>query len=88
MYNVISKTNVLRLIKNMYGQKQAGRVWSQHLKKGLEDIGFTQLKVDECVFYKGMAAFAVYVDDGILFGPKLKAIEGAMQDLTKVGYNL
>jgi hypothetical protein len=30
----------------------------------------------------------VYVDDGIFFGPSLKAIDKAMQDLTKAGYKL
>jgi hypothetical protein len=35
-----------------------------------------------------MMIFVVYVDAGIFLGPKLKEIEGAMQDLTKAGYNL
>jgi hypothetical protein len=40
------------------------------------------------LFYKGMPIFGIYVDGGIFCGPKLKAIEGPMQDLTKAGYNL
>jgi hypothetical protein len=40
------------------------------------------------VFYKGVPIFGIYVDGGIFFGPKLKAIEGPMQDLTNAGYNL
>jgi hypothetical protein len=86
--NGSSKTRVLKLIKNMHGQNQAGRVWNQTLKKGLEEIGFTQSRVDECVFYKGVTIFVVYLDDIIFFGPKLKALEGAMQDLKNLGYNL
>eukprot|EP00957_Ditylum_brightwellii_P133588 10185446-Ditylum_brightwellii.AAC.1 len=31
-------THVLKLLKNVYGQKQAGRVWYNHLKDGLEKI--------------------------------------------------
>eukprot|EP00957_Ditylum_brightwellii_P153241 11663154-Ditylum_brightwellii.AAC.1 len=38
---------VLKLKKNFYGQKQAGRVWHEHLKAALEDIGFTTSKIDE-----------------------------------------
>jgi hypothetical protein len=39
------KMHVLKLLKNLYGQKQAGRVWNQHLVKGLKSIGFKQSKV-------------------------------------------
>eukprot|EP00957_Ditylum_brightwellii_P088326 6728136-Ditylum_brightwellii.AAC.1 len=35
---------VLKLLKNIYGQKQARRVWFLHLKKGLESIGFMSLE--------------------------------------------
>jgi hypothetical protein len=83
-----SKTLVLRLIKNLYGQKQAGRVWNQHLAKGLQKAGFVASKVDECVFYKGKTIFIVYVDDGIFFGPDLKEIEQAMKNLDAQGFNL
>jgi hypothetical protein len=83
-----SKTHVLRLIKNLYDQKQAGRVWNQHLAKGLQKAGFVVSRVDECVFYKGKTIFIVYVDDGILFGPDLKEIELAMKNLDAQGFNL
>jgi hypothetical protein len=82
------KTHVLRLIKNLYGQKQAGRVWNQHLSKGLQKAGFVASKVDECVIYKGKTIFIVYVDDGIFFGPDLKAIAQAMKNLDAQGFNL
>jgi hypothetical protein len=83
-----SKTRVLRLIKNLYGQKQAGRVWNQHLAKGLQKAGFVASRVDECVFYKGKTIFIVSVDDGIYFGPYLKEIEQAMKNLDAQGFNL
>jgi hypothetical protein len=34
------KDHVLKQIKNLYGQKQAGRVWYQHLRKKLIILGF------------------------------------------------
>jgi hypothetical protein len=83
-----SKTHVLRLIKNLYGQKQAGRVWNQHLAKGLQKAGFVASRVDECVFYKGKTIFIVYGDDVIFFGPDLKDIEQAMKNLDAQGFNL
>ena len=45
------KRDVLRLHRNVYGQKQAGRVWNKYLvDKLVNKAGFVQSKVDECVF--------------------------------------
>ena len=44
------KEKVLKLIRNIYGQKQAGRVWNQYLVKKLHDIGFEPSSIDESVF--------------------------------------
>ena len=46
-----SKEYVLKLKKNLYGQKQAGRVWNKHLGTKLASIGFKQSLTDKCVFY-------------------------------------
>jgi hypothetical protein len=56
----------LKLLKNLYGQKQAGRVWHQHLIKGLIEMGFKQSKIDECLLYRGSLALLIYVDDTIV----------------------
>jgi hypothetical protein len=42
---------VLELKMNLYGQKQAGRVWYKHLTSGLKQLGFVSSVIDECVFY-------------------------------------
>ncbi len=47
------KDYVLKLEKNLYGQKQAGRVWYLHLRKNLLKLGFKPSEHDECVFYYG-----------------------------------
>jgi hypothetical protein len=70
-----SKMHVLKLLKNLYWQKQAGRVWNQFLTKGLTKIGFKQSKVDECVFSHNDVMFIVYIDDGIFASPSQKAID-------------
>jgi hypothetical protein len=61
MANGNRNTHILKLLKNLYGQKQAGRVWNKHLTSGLVNIGCVQLKVDECVFYRDVVIFMVYV---------------------------
>jgi hypothetical protein len=60
-----SKEHVLKLEKNIYGQKQAGHVWNSFLMDKLTSIGFTMLLIDDCVFFSGDIIFMVYVDDGI-----------------------
>ena len=63
-----SKDYVLKLLKNIYGQKQAGRVWNEFLVEKLRSIGFKPSLIDDCVFYRDDIIFMVYVDDGIFLG--------------------
>ena len=56
-----SKDYVVKLLANLYSQKQAGRVWNQYMTDKLRDIGFQQSQVDECVFYRDDVIFIVYV---------------------------
>lgn len=78
---------VLSLKKNLYGARQASRVWFNYLMAGLKKRGFKQSKVDQSVFYKGETIFIVYVDDGILIGPNSEEINGIIRSL-KRDYNL
>jgi hypothetical protein len=63
-----SKEHVLKLEKNIYGQKQAGRVWNSFLVDKLMSIGFTMSLIDDCVFFCGGIIFMLYVDNGIFLG--------------------
>jgi hypothetical protein len=75
-------THCLKLIKNLYGTKQAGRVWNQHLVDGLVGkLQFKQSEVDPCVFYRGTTILLIYVDDGILCGPSAKEIRVILREL-------
>ena len=75
------KTHALKLIRNVYGQKQAGRVWNKYMDKGMKNIGFTPSKIDPCLYYRGDVIFLVYIDDCIVFGPNAKAIDQVVTDL-------
>jgi Reverse transcriptase (RNA-dependent DNA polymerase) len=77
----------LKILKNIYEQKQAGRTWAQHLKKGLLSIGFTQSEADECIFFRGPTIFMVYVDDGIFISPKETDIDKCIKDMNSI-FNL
>ena len=61
---------VWKLLKSLYGLKQSGRNWHKILSDFLKQSGFTQSKVDTCVFVKlevgGTTILLVWVDDIIL----------------------
>jgi hypothetical protein len=76
------KTHCLKLKKNLYGSRQAGRVRNQHLVHGLVNaMKFKQGVIDECVFYGGMTVLLIYVDDGILSGTSAKEIQTIIHQL-------
>ena len=76
-----------KLEKNTYGQKKAGRVWNQYLVKKLEECGFEQSIIDECVFYKGSMIYVLYTDDSIIAGPDRNEINETI-DLMKTKLEL
>jgi hypothetical protein len=61
--------NVLKLLKNLYGLKDAGLTWFERLKDGLVARGFQQSLVEPCMFVKGNLILLVYVDDCIALCP-------------------
>ena len=70
----------LRLLKAIYGLKQAGRQWFVRLADYLKEHGFVQGKFDKCIFTKrwtkekdgfdDVAIIGIYVDDIIIGGSK------------------
>ena len=74
------KAFVLKLHRNLYGQKQAGRVWYKYLCKQLiTKAGFVQSKHDECLFFRGKVMYALYIDDSILGAPTRQELDKAIQ---------
>ena len=60
------RQHVIKLKKNLYGLKQAGFNWFEHLSKGLKNRGFSKSNIDPCIFYRGDAIIITYVDDCIV----------------------
>jgi hypothetical protein len=54
-----SKDQVLKLLANIYGQKQAGCIWNNYLVTKLREINFKQSLIDDCVFYQDDIIFIV-----------------------------
>ena len=61
--------NVYKLLKNLYGLKDAGKTWFDFLKKGLLEQVWKKSEIDSCLFTKERILLVVYVDDAILFFP-------------------
>jgi hypothetical protein len=79
---------VLHVKKNTYGGCDSGRTWNAHLVKRLLSIGFTQSKVDECLFYRGSSLYVLYCDDSILCGPDEAELDSILQEMQDSGLNL
>jgi len=79
-----NKDYVLKLHRNVYGNRAASRTWYQYLsRKLIDEVGFVRSEVDECVFYRGNVMYVLYTDDSILAGPDLSEIECAIEDIRK-----
>jgi hypothetical protein len=83
-----SRDYVLKLLKNIYGQKQAGRVWNEFLVDELSSLGYKSLMIDDCVFFKDDVIFMVYVDYGIFLCPNDEVLKQAIRDIQNAGLNI
>ncbi len=83
-----SKDTVLKLLKNIYGQKQAGHVWNAYLVDKLSSIGFKASLIDNFVFYHNNIIFMVYVDDGIFLGKDNNQLKQVIQEIQGTGLKI
>ena len=83
-----SKDHVLKLKKNIYGQKQAGRIWNLFLVDKLLSIGFTPSLIDDCIFFRVDIIFMVYVDVGIFLGNNDSKLQDTIKEIQDLGLNI
>ena len=74
-----------RVLKSLYGLKQAARVWYLLLSEFLVSIGFTCLPTDQTIFRndKTKVVIGIHVDDLIITGPSNQEIENLKEKLNK-----
>jgi hypothetical protein len=76
------KDCALKIHRNICGQKQASRVWNQHLvNKLVGELKFVQSRHDECVFYQGTTMCALHTDDSTLAGPDKVEIDQIIKEM-------
>ena len=81
---------VLKLIRNIYRQKQGPEVWGDFLHQGLTTASFKQSQVDPCLYYHQGIIFLVYIDDCLLLSATDELIDQDINDLcsTEPGFNM
>jgi hypothetical protein len=77
----------LKLERNIYRQKQAGRMWNLFLVDNLSSM-VTMSLIDDCVFFCGDIIFMVYVDDGIFLGSNDSQLQEVIKEIQNLGLNI
>jgi hypothetical protein len=70
-YQSESGTLIMRLLKALYGTKEAAKLWYNHFSSILIDYGYRKSELDKCVFHKDeedkeRSTCMIHVDDGIV----------------------
>ena len=76
-------TKVYKLLKNLYGLKDAGRTWNIFLHNGLIARGWKRSSIDECLYTKENLILILYVDDACIISPSENKIKGEIASLQK-----
>ena len=78
--------SVLKLERNLYGLKDAGRTWFEYLTNKLETIGFVATESDPCVYTRGRDIIILYVDDCILICKTKTEAERLYKQIQQQGF--
>lgn len=82
------KEEVYRLVKSIYGLKQASRVWNIKFNEFIIKFGLIRSQADPCIYYRHLrpgeadeelTIFILYVDDGLI----LSNIKSILTDMVK-----
>jgi len=76
--------HLLKLHKNLYGLKDSGHTWYEHIWDSLIRQGFKITAVDPCLFTKVEVILILYVDDAVIISPDQEAITRVVKSLEKV----
>ncbi|KAJ9560437.1 hypothetical protein OSB04_005597 [Centaurea solstitialis] len=78
---------VCKLLKSIYGLKQASRSWNLHFDERIKEFGFAKSEFEPCVYTKfsgSIVTFLVlYVDDILLIGNNVPTLQSVKSWLSK-----
>lgn len=70
---------VCKLVKSLYGLKQASRCWNKKFSAFIEEFDFVPCEADPCVFIRikddSYMILGIYVDDGLIAGTNKRDIK-------------
>jgi hypothetical protein len=70
------KGRVLKILKSLYGLKQAARDWYDCMARGLAKLGFQSIPADPCIFVNGKGLIiGTWVNDLAIAGRTLSDVE-------------
>jgi hypothetical protein len=72
----------IKLLKTLYGIKQATRKWHKHIASGLRNTSFTASCIDPCLFLQRDCIIQLYVDDCLIFAPDGTIIDTIIHHLS------
>ena len=85
--------HVCRLLKSIYGLKQASRAWNRKFNDFILKFGLSQFQADPCVYFRHQrmgevdeefTILIIYVDDGIIFSNKKHILTDILDHLKTV----
>ena len=81
-----SSNKVHRVVKSLYGLKQAGRTWNMALNDFLTMRGYQRLNADHCAYMRttghDFTILAVHVDDMAILAPNRQVMDAAKQEIS------
>lgn len=82
---------ILQLLKAIYGLVQASRQYNKRFTGILKAIGFSQCRVDPCLFIRrnelGIVIVLTYVDDNLCIGEK-KGLKRMLEEVVEQGLKI
>jgi hypothetical protein len=86
IYLVLPNKKKVKLLRYIYGLKQAGKEWQENITRCLLDLGYIRSSVDELTFYKWIGnryiIMVIHVDDFFVISSDKQLLEKLHHELT------
>ena len=88
MQSMSGEKTILKLKKSQYGLTIAPKLWYDHLRKAINELGFKASSYDQCMLYRKDMILVTYVDDCGLGAKEAHSIDWFVNELRHRGFEL